>query len=64
MPTIIPTPMKAIRMKCLECSGGSHKEVRECHLIDCPLYNYRFGKRPEGKKSIIKFSRKDKSKSE
>lgn len=41
------TPMKAIRHKCLDCSAGSPREVRECSVMDCPLYPYRYGKRPE-----------------
>ena len=39
-------PAKAIRAKCLECSNFQPSEVRECHLEDCPLYHYRFGKNP------------------
>ena len=38
------TPLKAIRQKCIECSGGSFKEVRECQHDDCSLFNNRFGK--------------------
>jgi hypothetical protein len=41
------TPMKAIRAKCLDCSGGSSSEVRLCEIEDCPLYPWRFGKRPQ-----------------
>jgi hypothetical protein len=44
------TPMKAIRAKCLDCSCGSRKEVSECLIPDCPLYPYRFGKRPKNVK--------------
>jgi len=40
------TPIKSIRAKCLDCSGGSRKEVAECSIVDCPLHAYRFGKRP------------------
>ena len=40
------TPMRAIRAKCLECSGDSSKEVRFCPIKKCALYPYRFGKRP------------------
>ena len=40
------TPMRAIRAKCLECSGDSAKEVRLCPIKKCALYPYRFGKRP------------------
>ncbi len=39
-------PLKAIRAKCVDCSGGSPKDVAECHLLDCPLWPYRLGKRP------------------
>ncbi len=43
------TPIKAIRAKCLECSGGQPSEVRNCTIVDCPLYPYRFGKNPNRK---------------
>ena len=41
------TPMKAIRAKCLDCSGDSPKEVRLCEMSECSLYSYRLGKRPK-----------------
>ena len=41
------TPMQAIRRKCLWCCDGSHTEVRLCPASDCPLHEYRSGKRPE-----------------
>jgi hypothetical protein len=40
------TPLKAIRAKCLDCCGGSANEVKLCEIEDCPLFPYRFGKRP------------------
>jgi len=40
------TPLRAIRAKCLECSGDSAREVRLCEITECPLYLYRLGKRP------------------
>jgi hypothetical protein len=40
------TPMKAMRKKCLDCCCGSPKEVELCPVTACPLYTYRFGKRP------------------
>ena len=33
---------KAIKAKCLDCSG-SPKEVTLCHIVNCPLYPFRFG---------------------
>lgn len=34
---------KAIRLKCLDCSGFYEKEVRDCPINDCPLYPFRSG---------------------
>ena len=41
------TPMRAIRLKCLDCMCGSSTEVRRCPLTDCPLFPYRQGHRPK-----------------
>ena len=43
----IPRPCKAIRLKCLECTCGSSHEVSLCHLSDCPLFPFRFGRNPK-----------------
>ncbi len=40
------TPMKAIRAKCLDCSCGQVKEIRECPVKNCALWPYRMGRRP------------------
>lgn len=40
------TPMRAIRLKCLDCCCGSFAEVRQCTATKCPLHPYRYGKRP------------------
>lgn len=40
------TPLRAIRDKCRECSGGSAAEARECPISSCPLYPYRDGHNP------------------
>jgi len=47
---IVYRPLKAIRLKCLDCSE-SRKDVTECPCNGvasplCNLYPYRFGKRP------------------
>ena len=42
----ILTPLQAVRRKCLDCSGGSSKDVRTCKFTDCTLYPYRMGKDP------------------
>lgn len=41
------TPLKAIRKKCMDCCVYQPKEVRLCPSIECPLYSYRMGIRPE-----------------
>lgn len=43
------TPIKAIRQRCINCSGFELKEVRECAFTDCPLFEYRSGHRPKQK---------------
>jgi len=40
------TPLRAIRVKCLDCSAGQWSEVARCVIPDCALYPYRFGKNP------------------
>lgn len=45
------TPLRAIRMKCLDCCCGSSMEVSECPCVDCSLYPFRFGKNPNVKLS-------------
>ena len=40
------SPVKAIREKCIDCSGGSHKEVKLCPATQCPIYPFRMGKNP------------------
>lgn len=39
---------KAVRERCLNCSGWSHKEVTNCIFKDCPLHPFRSG---QGKQS-------------
>jgi len=41
------TPLKAIRLMCLDRCQGSRKEIRNCLIPDCALYDYRMGKRPK-----------------
>jgi hypothetical protein len=38
--------LKAIRRYCLECCCNSAQEIRLCPSTDCPLWPWRFGKRP------------------
>lgn len=41
-----PTPdilLAVIRAHCLECSGGSRKQVHNCEITNCRLWPYRKG---------------------
>jgi len=44
------TPLRAIRAKCFDCSGGQPSEIRSCPIMDCPLYPFRLGKNPFSKR--------------
>jgi len=40
------TPLRAIRLYCKQtCCSGDRKSWTDCSLKDCPLYNFRFGKK-------------------
>jgi hypothetical protein len=39
-----PSPIKAIRAKCLDCCNYQPSEVRKCTAIDCALWPLRMGK--------------------
>lgn len=40
------SPLKAIRLKCLDCSCGSSNEVKLCPVTGCPLFPFREGHNP------------------
>lgn len=40
------SPIRSIRAKCLDCSGGSDAEVRKCTAIGCALWPFRMGSNP------------------
>lgn len=40
------SPLKQIRLYCLQCVCGSADEVKRCSIKDCPLWSFRFGKNP------------------
>ena len=46
----MPTPLRSIRLKCLDCCCDSALEVRLCPCTDCALHIYRFGKNPHRSK--------------
>jgi len=40
------TPLKAIRLHCLQCVCWTAYEVKNCTSPRCPLYPFRLGKAP------------------
>ena len=48
----IESPIKAIRMKCLDCCLDSVNEVKLCTIENCPLHPFRFGKNPFRKRTL------------
>lgn len=38
--------LQSVRAKCLDCMGGSKREVRLCPAYTCELHAYRFGRDP------------------
>lgn len=49
---------KAVRERCLNCSGWSHKEVTNCIFRNCPIYPFRSGQGRQNAKSRSKAIRK------
>lgn len=46
---LAPRPLRSIRAKCRECSEKL-KDIVACEVDDCPLWPYRLGKRPRGRR--------------
>ena len=43
------TPLKAIRVKCLECQANKRSAIRICESTDCSLFAFRMGRNPHRK---------------
>ncbi|MFY9211881.1 MAG: hypothetical protein WAO69_12190 [Aestuariivita sp.] len=40
------SPLRALRLKCLDCCNESAQEVRLCTAVDCASWPFRMGKNP------------------
>lgn len=40
------SPIRAIRAKCIDCSGGAATEARKCVAIGCALWPFRMASNP------------------
>lgn len=45
--------LRAIRLKCLDCSAYQLNEVNDCNIITCPLHPFRKGKNPFRRKNKL-----------
>ena len=45
-------PLRAIKLKCLDCSTYNTNEIKECPVKNCPLYPFRLGKNPFRKREL------------
>jgi len=55
----VHNPLTAIRANCVECSGGSLKEITECKVLGCALYPFRMGTNPFHKKTRERVEREE-----
>ena len=44
--------LRAIKLKCLDCSTYNINEIKECPVKNCPLYPFRLGKNPFRKREL------------
>ena len=44
--------LRAIKLKCLDCSSYNTNEIKECPVKNCPLYPFRLGKNPFRKREL------------
>ena len=51
--------LRAIRLKCYDCSSYQSNEVRDCIVTNCPLYPFRLGKNPFRKKELTEEKRNE-----
>jgi hypothetical protein len=49
---------KAIRERCLNCSGWHSNDVRDCEFDDCPLHSFRTGRGKQNAPARSKMIRK------
>lgn len=47
----VPSPLRSIRAKCLDCSGGNRAEVRLCTVHRCALHPFRMGRNPNRRRA-------------
>jgi len=51
-------PLKALRLRCLDCCCGSAPEVRKCTAVACPSWPFRMGTNPFRAKRVLSAEQK------
>ena len=51
-------PLKALRLRCLDCCCGSALEVRRCSAVACPSWPFRMGTNPFRQKRVLSAEQK------
>ena len=44
--------LRAVHLKCYDCSAYNTLEIKECPVKECPLYPFRQGKNPFRKREL------------
>jgi hypothetical protein len=44
--------LRAIRENCMDCCGGSRKNVKNCRIDTCPLWPYRTSEKARDKEGV------------
>lgn len=52
--------LKAVRAKCLDCSGSSAAEAKACPVTSCPLFPFRLGSDPWRKRATLSDDEREK----
>ena len=47
------SPLKALRLRCVDCCAGSTYEVRRCTAVECPSWPFRLGRSPWREKKVL-----------
>ena len=56
------TPYKTFRAKCMDCTQSQYDEIKYCQVPQCPIYPFRFGKKPTEDDTRIHLEAVNKSK--
>ena len=53
------SPLMAIKEFCMECCGWERSAVKSCSALQCPLFEFRFGKNPYNKRTLTDEQRQE-----